>query len=157
MKFTNIVAPTTAAAAILAGIGVATAPTAAAFPTTGSFGARESLSDAGGAVVTGWTISNLRPSSDNIPFPVTGRLYEATATAEADQGTVAPIVSDFNARTANGQSYHVLDNVATPQGVNPSAIGQGNKTTGKLYFDVTGAAPDSVVYNNGVQDLLIWT
>lgn len=157
MKFTNIVAPTTAAAAILAGIGVATAPTAAAFPTTGSFGVSESLSDAGGTVVTGWTVSNLRPSTDNIPFPVTGRLYEATATAAADQGTVAPIVSDFNARAANGQTYHVLDNVATPQGVNPSPIGQGNKTTGKLYFDVTGAAPNSVVYNNGVQDLLIWT
>lgn len=157
MQFTNIVAPTAAAAAILAGIGVATAPTAAAFPTTGSFGVSESLSDAGGTVVTGWTVSNLRPSTDNIPFPVTGRLYEATATAAADQGTVAPIVSDFNARAANGQSYHVLDNVATPQGVNPSPIGQGNKTTGKLYFDVTGAAPNSVVYNNGVQDLLIWT
>lgn len=76
---------------------------------------------------------------------------------EADQGTVAPVVSDLNARAANGQTYRVLANVATPQGVNPSPIGQGARTTGKVYFDVTGAAPNSVVYNNGVQDLLIWT
>jgi hypothetical protein len=39
MKITNIVAPA-AASAILAGVGIATAPTAAAFPTTDSFGAR---------------------------------------------------------------------------------------------------------------------
>jgi hypothetical protein len=50
----------------------------------------------------------------------------------------------------------VLANVATPQGVNPAALGQGQRSTGKLYFDVVGAAPNSVVYNNGVQDLLIW-
>jgi hypothetical protein len=153
MRITTIIASATAASAVT----LAAAGTAAAAPTGNGFGVRESLSDAGGAVVTGWTVNNLRPSSDVIPYLVAGRLYEATATAEADQGTVAPIVSDFNARSADGQTYHVLANVATPQGVNPSALPQGGKTTGKLYFDVTGAAPNSVVYNNGVQDLLTWS
>jgi hypothetical protein len=30
------------------------------------------------------------------------------------------------------------------------------KTTGKVYFDVTDDTPDSVVYNAGGQDLLVW-
>ena len=155
MRISTIVAPSAAAAAIAASI--ITASTASAYPTTDHFGARESLSDAGGTIVTGWTVSNLRPSSDAIPYPVTGQLWEATATAQADQGAVAPIVSDFNARAANGQTYRVLANVATPQGVNPAPIGQGATTSGKLYFDVNGPAPNSVVYNNGVQDILIWS
>jgi hypothetical protein len=27
---------------------------------------------------------------------------------------------------------------------------------GKIYFDVVGDAPNSVVYNDGVRDLLAW-
>jgi len=27
----------------------------------------------------------------------------------------------------------------------------------RLYFDVTGAAPNGIVYNDGLQDILIWT
>ncbi|MFS0900831.1 DUF1942 domain-containing protein, partial [Mycolicibacterium litorale] len=64
--------------------------------------------------------------------------------------------SDFNARAKNGETYRALWQVATPQGVNPATLGQGQQTTGKLYFDVTGAQPDSVVYNDGGQDLLVW-
>ena len=47
--------------------------------------------------------------------------------------------SDFNARARNGETYRVLFGAATPQGVNPATIAQGQQTTGKLYFDVTGA------------------
>ena len=32
----------------------------------------------------------------------------------------------------------------------------GGQTTGTLYFDVVGDTPNSVVYNDGVQDLLVW-
>lgn len=32
----------------------------------------------------------------------------------------------------------------------------GGQTTGKLYFGVVGDVPNSVVYNDGVQDLLVW-
>src|SRR6185369_6090494 len=85
-----------------------------------------------------------------------GTLWEATATDEAIQGSVTPIVSNLNARAANGDNYRVLFQVATPQGVNPATLAQGQKTTGKVYFDVTGATPDSVVYNAGGRDLLLW-
>jgi hypothetical protein len=65
-------------------------------------------------------------------------------------------VSNLNARARSGQTYRALFGVATPQGVNPSTLAQGEKTTGKVYFDVTGDTPDSVVYNAGGQDVLVW-
>lgn len=109
-----------------------------------------------GDVVQAWTIGSLMPSSDVIPYPVTGTLWEATATDLAVHGTVAPIVSNLNARARSGQTYRVLFGVATPQSVNPSTLPQGQQTTGKVYFDVTGDAPDSVVYNAGGSDLVVW-
>ena len=36
-------------------------------------------------------------------------------------------------------------------------IPQGSESTGTLYFDVTGAPPNGVVYNDGMQDILMWT
>ncbi len=120
------------------------------------FGSVESLNDASGAAVTSYAVRNLTPSSDHIPFPVAGQLYEATVTANAQRGTVTPIVSQFSSRAADGTTYQALANVATPQGLNANPLAQGASSTGKIYFDVTGPAPDSVVYNNGVEDLLIW-
>lgn len=109
-----------------------------------------------GAVVQGWTISDLKPSSDVIPHAVKGTLWEATATDEALEGSATPIVSNLNARAQDGQTYRVLFGAATPQGVNPSTLPQGQETTGKIYFDVTDSTPDSVVYNAGGQDLAVW-
>lgn len=109
-----------------------------------------------GDILQAWTIGGLMPSSDVIPYSVTGTLWEATATDLAVHGTVAPIVSNLNARARSGQTYRVLFGVATPQGVNPSTLPQGQKTTGKVYFDVTGDTPDSVVYNAGGADLVVW-
>lgn len=70
---------------------------------------------------------------------------------------MTPLVSDFNARAANGQQYWVVDTVATPDAMSPAPIIQGGQSSGKVYFDVTGAQPDSVVYNDGTQDVLTWT
>lgn len=109
-----------------------------------------------GDVVQAWTIKDLKPSSDVIPYRVAGTLWEATATDTAVRGTVQPIVSNLNARARSGQTYRVLFGVATPQGVNPAVLAQGQQTTGKVYFDVTGDAPDSVVYNAGGPDLAVW-
>ncbi|GAB7065908.1 MPT63 family protein [Mycobacterium hodleri] len=109
-----------------------------------------------GDVVQAWTIKDLKPSSDVIPYQVAGTLWEATATDSAVRGTVQPIVSNLNARARSGQTYRVLFGVATPQGVNPAALVQGQQTTGKVYFDVTGDVPDSVVYNAGGSDLAVW-
>ena len=146
---------TTTVLATAATVGIIGAPLASAEDvTTTTVGSQNKLTD--GDVVQGWTISDLRPSSDAIPYPVAGALWEATATDEAIQGAATPIVSNLNARTGNGQTYRVLFGVATPQGVNPATIGQGDKTTGKVYFDVTGDAPDAVVYTAGDQDLLAW-
>lgn len=33
---------------------------------------------------------------------------------------------------------------------------QGQLSTGRIYFDVVGEVPDSVVVNNGMADLLMW-
>lgn len=153
MKNTTISAAL-ASTAIAAAIGLAAAPTAAADVTVTTLGDEAELVN--GAVVQGWTVTALKPSSDVIPHPVHGALWEATATDNAIAGPVTPIVSNFNARARNGETYRVLFGAATPQGVNPSTIPQGQKTTGKLYFDVTGAQPDSVVYNAAGTDLLLW-
>ena len=70
---------------------------------------------------------------------------------------VTPMVNDFIARGPNGQNYRVIDKVQAPGSLNPAPIMQGNESTGTLYFDVTGAPPNGVVYNEGMQDILIWT
>ncbi|WP_343709019.1 DUF1942 domain-containing protein [Mycobacterium sp.] len=104
-----------------------------------------------------WTVSNLKQSSDVIPYQPHGTLWEATATDEAVQGGATPIVSDLNATSPGGQTYRVLYQVATPQGINPAGLAQGQKTTGKVYFDVTGDNPNAVVYREaGGQDLASW-
>ncbi|WP_293003273.1 DUF1942 domain-containing protein [Mycobacterium sp.] len=113
----------------------------------------------GGAAQVGdstWTVSNLRPSSDTIPYHPAGTLWEATATDEASSGSTTPIVSNFNARAHSGQTYRELFQVASAQGVNPAGIAQGQKVSGKLYFDVTGDNPDSITYNAGGPDLALW-
>lgn len=157
---------TPVAIAGIAALGLTIAPAAAAdptapmaaYPATGSFGTMQELVDASGAVVTGWTVGPLEPSDNVLPgYQPVGTLYEADATVTAVQGSVTPIISDFNARAADGQNYRVLFGIATADGVNPSTIQQGESTEGELFFDVTGAVPDSVVYNAGGRDLLIWT
>ncbi len=109
-----------------------------------------------GNVVQHWTVSHLKPSSDVIPYQPIGTLWEAAASDEAISGNVTPIISNLNARAKNGDTYRVLFGVATAQGVNPSTLAQGQKTSGKIYFDVTGEAPDSVFYSNGDGEQLLW-
>jgi hypothetical protein len=123
-----------AAAAIALGIG-AVAPAWAA-DNIKPFGQPETLLDpATGAPMITYTVDGLRPSSDAVPH--NGQLYEATVTAV---GPGVPMVPMFNARAENGANYRVI----------------GGTVPGKLYFDVVGAVPNSVVYNDGVRDLLTW-
>lgn len=152
MRITPALATITTAAATA--LGVAGAPIASADAEVQYLGQEGELVN--GAVVQVWTVSGLKPSSDTIPYPVEGTLWEATATDEAISGAVTPIVSNLNARAASGQTYRVLFEVATPQGVNPATLVEGEATSGKIYFDVTGDSPDSVVYNAGGPDLLLW-
>ncbi|WP_343601826.1 DUF1942 domain-containing protein [Mycobacterium sp.] len=111
---------------------------------TQNLGGQAQLVD--GSNVQGWTVSELKQSSDAIPYQPRGTLWEATATDEAVQGGATPIVSNFNAVSPSGQTYRVLYEVPTAQGVNPASLAPGQQTTGKLYVDVTGDNPNSVVY-----------
>lgn len=146
-----------AAAAAAASIGIVGAATASAAPVTGGFGTPEQLNDANGAIVSSYTVSNLQPSTDMVNMPVTGKLWEATTTVDAVQGPVTPSVPFFNARAADGQNYRVLFQAPAPQGLKGQTLTPGAQTTGKIYFDVTGPAPTQVVYNDAVQDRMIWS
>lgn len=149
---------TAASVANLGFVGIVCASTASADQATDAsthgFGSRRTLGS--GDVVQGWTISDLKPSTDAIPYPAQGTLWEASATDEAINGYVIPIVPNLVARAPSGQTYPALYQVATPQGVNPATLAQGQKTTGKVYFDVIGDKPDGVVYSEGGQDLASW-
>ncbi|ODR25211.1 immunogenic protein MPT63, partial [Mycolicibacterium porcinum] len=120
--------------------------------TTAALGGQGKLD--GGTQV--WTVTDLKPSTDTINYTPHGTLWEVTATNEALQGSVTPIVSNFNIRAADGQNYRALFQVPSSQGVNPATLAQGQKTSGKIYFDVTGDQPTSVVYNAGGNDVLVW-
>ncbi len=153
MKITTITA-LAATVATSGAVGIISTPIALAETSTQTIGSQGKLVD--GNVIQAWTISNLKPSTDVIPHQVSGTLWEATATDQAIQGGATPIVSNLNARAQSGETYRALFGVATPQGVNPATLGPGEETSGKVYFDVTGDKPDSVVYNAGGEDLLAW-
>src|SRR5262249_39659641 len=128
----------------------------AAPPNIQPFGTSEPLID--GALVTNYTVSNLQPSNAAIPgYTPKGTLYQADVTVRSDGGLVTPMVNDFIARGPNGQNYRVIDRVGVPNGLNPAPIPQGSESRGTLYFDVTGAPPNGVAYNDGMQDILMWT
>lgn len=153
MKFSSVLVATAMTAGAVLGVPMAQADDDVA-PTLVSLGQAAELVN--GSAVQTWTVSGLKPSSDVIPWHVNGTLWEATATNEAVQGSIQPVVSDLNARARNGETYRVLFLAATPQGVNPAVLPPGAKTSGKVYFDVTGEQPDSVVYNSGGDDLAVW-
>ena len=156
MKYATIITKTAIAAAGIAAIGFATAASASAAPDIQGFGSSEPLID--GPMVTNYTVSNLEPSTIAIPgFTPKGTLYQADITVRSDGGLVTPQVRDFSARGPNGQTYKLVDNVEVPNGLNPAPIMQGSESKGTLYFDATGAPPNGVVYNDGLQDILMWT
>ena len=157
MKFTTTTAKTMIGAAAIAAASVFAATTAsAATPNIQGFGTSEELIS--GPMITTYTVSNLQPSSLAIPgYTPKGTLYQADITARSDGGLVTPMVKNFSARGPNGQNYELIDSGQVPGGLNPAPIPQGSESTGTLYFDVTGAAPNGVVYNDGFQDILMWT
>jgi hypothetical protein len=157
VKFTTNTVKTAIGAAGIAAVSVFAAATAsAAGPNIQGFGTSESLID--GPMVTAYTVSNLQPSTIVIPgFTPKGTLYQADIVARSDGGTVTPMVRNFTARGPNGQTYKLIDKVEVPNGLNPAPIPQGSESRGTLYFDATGAPPNGVAYNDGLQDILMWT
>jgi Domain of unknown function (DUF1942) len=157
MKITRLVT-TALAAVVIATISVTSAPIATAYPNVGKLGSEIKMTDSVGQVTLSWKVSNLQPSSDTIPaLPVYGKLWEASATVRAIQGSVTPQIPNFNAVAPNQAAYRVLWEAATPQGISGSTIQQGQQSSGKIYFDVTGPSPNTVTLNNGMEDLMIWT
>ena len=139
-----------AVAAAAIAFGASPAVQASAADNIKPFGQQERLNDWGtGAPMIGYTVRDLSTSSD--PVPHNGQLYEATVTVDAFGSWATPIVPMFNARAEHGANYRVIADAGVGGAVPP-----GGSSTGKLYFDVVGDVPNSVVYNDGVRDLLAW-
>jgi Domain of unknown function (DUF1942) len=160
VKFTGNTVKTSAktalAAAGIAAVGFFTAAPASANPIIQGLGTSETLVD--GPLVSAYTVNNLEPTNVVIPgYTATGHVWQADVNVRATSGTVTPVVSNFNARTNDNQTYRVIGTSPTPNALSPAPISQGGQASGKIYFDVTGAPPTSVVYNDGVQDVLVWT
>ncbi len=133
MKIRKLVAPV-GIAAVAVGLAAGTAIPASAANNIKPYGVSESLEDVYGNPTITYTVQGLRPSSDAVFH--NGRLYEATVTTDGG----VPVAALFNARAESGQNYRIV----------------GGAIPGKIYFDVVGDTPNSVVYNDGVQDLLVW-
>ncbi|WP_110883851.1 DUF1942 domain-containing protein [Mycolicibacterium wolinskyi] len=141
-----------AAMLMFAVLGVLGAPHAAAAsdPCPHRFGAPQRLTEANGAMATQWSVSGLGVSTDQLAgYATAGRLWEADATVEAVTGTVTPIIPNMYAVSRSGERYQVLWQVAAPQTVAPNTLSQGQQSSGKLYFDVTGAEPMAIIYASG--------
>ena len=138
MKVTKL-AGAVAASAIVFGIGAATVPSAWATDNIRTFGEQETLNGPNSLPYIGYTVKNLAPSSD--PVPHNGTLYAAQLVVDGFGTGTPPMIERFGARAQNGDFY-------------PSIWGASNM--GKLYFDVVGEVPNSVVWNDGTRDILAW-
>ena len=151
----RVLQTTGVAASLAALIALSPIAPASAINNIKGFGVQETLKDfyslSDFSSEIGYTVTNLRPSRD--PIAVNGRLYEANVTSTAVVGTVFPQVPNFIARSPGGTDYRALIPASTLSG---AALGPGGTASGKLYFDVVGENPDSVVYNDQSQDLLGW-
>jgi hypothetical protein len=151
MKYTRIAGAVIGATVLFSG---AVAP-AQAINNIKTFGTQETLKDyyslSDFSSEIGYTVRDLRPSSD--PVPVSGRLYEANVMSTAVVGTVTPQPFNFLARTPGGADYRALIPASTLSG---APLGPGGTASGKLYFDVVGENPDSVIFNTDFQDQLGW-
>jgi uncharacterized membrane protein YgcG len=139
-----------AATAVVFTIGAA--PSASATSNIQVVGLEETLGDPNGTEIA-YTVTKILPSADPVAYPVAGQLYEASVMARATRGTVIPGVPFFSARAESGANYPALAGVSSLSG---APLGEGATADGKIYFDVVGDVPNSVVYNNGPEDLLAW-
>ncbi len=146
-----------AATAVAASVALGAAGVASATDGIKAFGEEQTINDvASGGPLIGYTVTDLRPSTDTIPYPVAGRLYEAMLTVNAFGNWANPVIPRFVARAENGQGYPAITNVFIPQAIQGSAVPPNGSSSGKLYFDVVGYTPNSVAYNDGGRDILAW-
>ncbi len=146
-----------AATAVAAGLALGTPGIATATDSIQQFGVEQTINDvASGGPLIGYTATGLQPSTDTIPYPVAGRLYEATLTVNAFGNWANPVLPRFYARAENGDGYQAITNVFIPTAIQGNAVPPNGTSSGKLYFDVVGVDPNSVVYNDGIRDVLAW-
>ena len=139
-----------AATALVFGVGVATGGPASAVDNIKPFDQQMRILDYTGAPSIGYTVRDLMPSSD--PVPHNGQLYEATLTVDTFGAQADSMIHRFNARAENSTLYPLI--VAAGVG---GTLPPGASATGKLYFDAVGPdVPFSVVYNDGMRDILAW-
>lgn len=138
MKITKL-AGAVAAAAVTFGIGAANVAPASAADNIKTFGEQERLNGPNSQPYIGYTVYPLAPSND--PVPHNGQLYAAKLKIDGFGMNVDPMISRFGARAESGVFY-------------PAISGASNFN--KLYFDVVGVVPNSVVWNDGVRDILCW-
>ena len=141
-----------AATAIAVGIGAATATPASATDNIKPFGDQERIKDYLGNSLIGYTVTDFGPSSDAVPH--NGQLYAATLTVQTYGVEQNPQIQRFGARAQSGDFYPVLANA--PGGFGGGQIGPDGSVTGRLYFDVVADEPNSVVWNDGMRDILGW-
>jgi hypothetical protein len=132
---THKLAGAVAAVVLAMGLGTATAAPAFATDNIKIFGEKEHLNNPDGTHYVTYIVGTLKPSND--PVPHNGKLYSATLNVTGGHA----MIERFGARAENGTFY-------------PSIWGASN--LGKLYFDVVGPVPNSVVWNDGVRDILAW-
>ncbi|MCW1960009.1 MAG: MPT63 family protein [Mycobacterium sp.] len=128
-----------AAAAITFGVGAVNIAPASAADNIKTFGEQERLNNPNGLPYIGYTVFALDKS--NAPVPHNGQLYSAKLVIDGFGGNTDPMIGRFGARTEKGILY-------------PAIWGASNGSV--LYFDVTGPVPNSVVWNDGVRDILAW-
>jgi hypothetical protein len=133
---------TAAAAAGIAAAGVLTATMANADPNPMPFGRTAAVGGAAGAEVADYTVRDLQPSGNN------DGVWFSDVTVTAGKGTVTPLIGDFNARATDGTTYSVIEGT-NPGGLTNQPIAPGTSTSGKIYYQVSGTNPDSVVYSVG--------
>ncbi len=125
-------------AAVVAAAVISAAP-ACATDNIRTFGEEETLLGPNHMPYIGYTVSKLAPSKD--PVPHNGKLYSAKLVIDGYGGNTDPMIGRFGARAQSGQYY-------------PSIPGASNGSI--LYFDVVGVEPNSVVWNDGIRDILAW-
>ena len=147
-KYAGAVAVT----ALTLGIGTVTAAPASATDNIKIFGEQMRINYRPAVPMIGYTVTNFGPST--APVGHAGTLYEATLTVQAFGSAVNPNIDRFYTRAESGDGNPAI--VYAPGGISAAQLAPGGRTTGMLYFDVIGDVPNSVVYNDGVRDILAW-
>lgn len=132
---TQKLAGAVAAVVLAMGVGAATSAPASATDNIKIFGEKEHLNNPDGTPYVTYIVDDLGPSND--PVPHNGKLYAASLNVTG----FPAMIERFGARAEDGAFY-------------PAIWGASNM--GKLYFDVVGPVPNSVVWNDGVRDILAW-